>query len=939
MTTPLLRTKLHIPPLRPAIVPRPRLIERLDASADRRLTLISAPAGFGKTTLLSEWVWSHEPRLRVAWLSLDEGDNDPVRFLSYLIAALRSAEADDAETELGKSALSMLRSSHPPPLESILTVLVNDLTALSGTLAIVLDDYHIIDAQPVHDVLTFLLNHLSPPTLVGEQPQGVHLVLASRIDPPLPLARMRARGQMAELRGADLRFTPDEIAVFLNQVMGLDLSAEDITALAGRTEGWIAGLQLAALALQGTLSMQGRQDAGRFVQAFAGSHRYILDYLAEEVLHRQPKRIQTFLLQTSILDRLSGPLCDAILEISESANRQIEVPGSDRAALDLQIGRLADSSSHEILEYLERANLFIVPLDDERRWYRYHALFAELLHSRLSRTQPDSIPLLHRQASAWYAQNDLALEAVRHALAAGDVEQAVHLIEGHALAIMNRGQLATVTGWLADLPGDVVRSRPWLCIFRAWATLFTGQVDAVEPYLRDAEHALDARGQTPAQPSGQETADLDRVQGHIATIRAYALGIGGDVSAITSSARQALERLPEEDAVTRSFALTVLGSGHRLSGNLTAASQALSQAIAAGQKAGDRYLVALTSCNLAAQRIQQGQLRQAAATFQDVLEFASRPGAHGGSRPPIAGIASTGLATVHREWNDLETAARLAKEGVELSKQWGQAEFLFHGYMELAQVLQRRGDGNRALEVVREAQQIARSLSPWFANMAAALETKLRLRQGDTTSALRWMRESGLSSDAEPVFQHEALYRTLARLLIAQGRPSEALRLLARLLTVTETAGALGSVIDVLVLRALSLQAEGTSDQALPPLERALTLAEPEGYVRAFVDEGEPMAVLLRRAAAQGIAPVYVGRLLAAFGTEADDSSPLLEPLSDRELTVLRLVAAGLSNREIAEELYLSLNTIKTHAKSIYGKLNAHNRTQAVNRARELGLL
>ena len=524
-------------------------------------------------------------------------------------------------------------------------------------------------------------------------------------------------------------------------------------------------------------------------------------------------------------------------------------------------------------------------------------------------------------------------------MAASDVEQAVRLIERHALAIMNRGQLATVTGWLASLPDDVVRSRSWLCIFRAWAALFTGQVDAVEPYLRDAEFTLSAHGQTPAQPSGQGTADLARVQGHIATIRAYALGIGGDVSAITESAQQALERLPEEDAVTRSFALTVLGSGYRLSGNLTAASQALSQAIAAGQKAGDRYLVALTSCNLAAQRMQQGQLRQAAATFQDVLAFAGKPGAHGSSRPPIAGIASTGLATIHREWNDLEAAARLAEEGVELSQQWGQAEFLFHGYTELAQVLQLRGDGNRALEAAWEAQQIARGLSPWFANMAAALEAKLRLRQGDTTLALRWTRESELGSDDEPSFQHEALYRTLARLLIAQDRPSKALRLLIRLLSMTETAGALGSAIDVLVLSALALQAEGASDRALPPLERALTLAEPEGYVRTFVDEGEPMAMLLRQAAAQGTVPAYVGRLLAAFGTEADDSSPLLEPLSNRELTVLRLITAGLSNREIADELYLSLNTIKTHTKSIYSKLNAHSRTQAVNRARDLGLL
>jgi LuxR family maltose regulon positive regulatory protein len=943
---PLLTTKLTIPPTRPELVPRPRLIERLNAGIRGKLTLISAPAGFGKTTLLSEWVGlCGQP---IAWVSLEQGDNDPVRFWAYCIAALQrtqarssgttktapsEAETVEAQTAVGAAALAMLRSARPPSTEAILTTLINDVAAITDDFGLVLDDYHAIDAQSIHAGLAFLLDHLPP---------QMHVVIASRSDPPLPLARLRTRGQLTELRAADLLFTPDEAATFLNDVMGLGLSAGDVAALETRTEGWIAGLQVAAL------SMQGRRDVSGFIAAFTGSHRYVLDYLAEEVLQQQPESVQAFLLQTAILDRLSGPLCEAVMGIDKSANLQICKSANQRAD-DLSICRLDNLSGQAMLEYLEDANLFVVPLDDERRWYRYHHLFADLLRSQLRRSQPDLIPTLHRRASAWYEQDGLIGAAVQHALAAGDVERAARLIEGNALAMMDHGELTTVVGWLDALPEAVVRSRPWLCISHAWALTYTGQLDGVEPRLQDAERALAGTG-----VAGETSAR--RIAGHVAAMRAYVAASEGEATQAIALGRQALEHLPERDTTARAFAAAVLGSGYRHSGDLAAAADAIAEVIATSRRAGDRHMAILAGCNLAATRMLQGQLHRAAATFREALEVADRLTGRGGHRLPFAGLPLTGLATVLRERNELEEAERLASEGVALSKQWGQAEVLMHGYAELAQVRHVRGDRDGAREAMEDAIRIARDLSTWTAASLRATQARLHLMQGPLASAARWAQESGLDANDVPGFQRAAEYLVLARVLIAQDRLDPALELLARLLQVVEAAGAMGYVIEALSLQALALHARGDAEQALEALARALSLAEPEDYVRTFVDAGEPMAELLCKAARRGVALDYAKRLLEASSADgsrfqvsgsglggvpapARHETALVEPLSERELEVLRLVAAGLSNREIADELIVAVGTVKKHTHNVFGKLGVRSRTQAILRAKELNLI
>lgn len=888
MSTPLLRTKLYVPSVRPKLVSRPHLIERLNAGLGRKLSLISAPAGFGKTTLLGEWAAGcGRP---IAWLSLDKGDNDPARFLSYFVAALQTIDQNT-----GQSVIAALQSSQPPPTQAVLTTLINEIAAMPEHFVLILDDYHVIDAKVIHDGITILLEH---------QPPNMHLGLASRVDLPLPLARLRARGQMTELRAADLRFTTDEATVFLNTCVGLNLSNADVAALEARTEGWIAGLQMASLAMQARLSMQGRDDISGFVAAFAGSHRYILDYLTEEVLNQQPASVQSFLLETSILDHLSGPLCDAVRF------------GKAKSPTGTENGQ-------ELLERLERANLFIVPLDDERRWHRYHHLFADLLRNRLERTKPYQVPILHRRASEWYESSGQIVKAVNHASAGGDVERTARLVEENSFAVMDRGELTTVVGWMDALPDNVVRSRPWLSVSYAWALMYAGQLDEVEPRLRDAEKVSD---------------DKD-LEGYIAAIRAYVAASRGQVPQAIEFARQALACLPERDSMARSFTAAILSSLYRFSGDFVASVQAIAEAISISQAAGDSHMTILASCNLSGTLILQGQLRKAAATLQNVLEFADECAGHGARRLPFAGLAFTGLATVLREWNDLEAAERFAREGVRLSEQWGQAEVTMHGYVELAQVLQVRGDENGALDAIQKAMQIARDLSAWTITPLGSAEARLHLAQGDVAAASRWVEENDLSIEDEPDFQQMLNYLTLARVLIAQKRLREASHLLARLLKKAKSAGAMGYVIEILVLQAMAYQAQNAPDSALKCLKQALALAESEGYVRIFADEGAPMAALLRRAAARGVAPEYAGQILAAISPPHSDTARLVEPLSDRELQVLRLIAAGLSNQQIGDELVLAVGTVKKHTHNIYGKLGVRSRIQAVARAKELGIL
>ena len=924
---PILQTKVRVPLIRPGLVSRPRLIERLNTGLDRNLTLISAPAGFGKTTLASEWVdglradgTNGSPAgYGTAWLSLDESDNDLTRFLAYLIAALAGAEG--MESTLGAGALDMLQSPQPPPAEAILTSVINEIAALPGRIVLVLDDYHLIEAQPIHDALTFLLKHLLP---------QLHLVIATREDPHLPLARLRARGQLTELRAADLRFSSSEAAEFLNQVMGLDLSAGDIAALEARTEGWIAGLQLAAVALQGTLAVQGTSatqgqgDTGGFIQSFTGSHRFVLDYLIEEVLEQQSESVQAFLRQTAVLDRLTGPLCDALT---------------------------GQGNGQATLEMLEHANLFIVPLDEERRWYRYHQLFSDLLRQRQNQSQPEQVPVLHHRASAWYEQNGFAEEAIEHALRAGELERAAHLIEEHVDTMWERGEHLKLRRWLAGLPMELVCSRPHLCILHAWDLFTSGQHDAAEQRLQAAEKALGAgtgpATETPPGARGPLSGpDRIRIQGRVAAIRAFLASYRGDLPGTIQYAGQALEALPGEDLNWRSTAAIALGDAYSFRGELAAAYRARLQAMEASRGGGNIHMIA--SLKLADVHRQQGQLQRTLAICQQQWQFARETGI---SQTVVAGWLMAIWGETLAELDDLDGALRQARKGVKLTERGKDVMVIGWSNLCLMRVLFSRGDIAAADKIVQKMENIARKhdVPPFITNPMAAWQARIWMAQGNLDAASRWVDERGLEPDGGPTLLREMEYMVLARILIAQGRWAETAKLLQRLLEAAETGGHTSREIELLMLQALAAQAGGQPARAMTALESALLLAEPGGFVRIFVDEGPPMARLLLETAAHGIAAEYSHRLLAAFpAVEPAQPSPpstpapafaLVEPLSERELEVLQLVAQGLTNQEIATRLFLSLNTVKAHSRNIYGKLGVHSRTQAVATARALGVL
>jgi LuxR family maltose regulon positive regulatory protein len=923
---PLLQTKLYIPPVRSELVSRPRLLERLNEGLDRKLAVISAPAGFGKTTLVSEWVQAISgvtPPIAVAWLSLDEDDNDAARFLVYLIAALRTIEAG-----IGDGLLSALQSPQPPPAEAVLISLINEIAALPSRIVLVFDDYHLIEAQPIHDAITFLLRHLPP---------QLHPVIASREDPHLPLARLRARGQLTELRATDLRFTPSEGAEFLNQAMGLQLSAEDVAALERRTEGWITGLRLAAI------SLQGRKDISGFVNSFTGSHHFVLDYLVEEVLEQQSESVQAFLLQTAVLERLTGSLCDAVRfglgEPSRSSG------GTAFTAPD---------SGQVTLEMLERANLFIVPLDDERRWYRYHHLFADLLRQRLRQTQPELVSTLHQRASEWYEQNGLMDEAIEHALRAKDLERAAHLIERVADAMWARGGNVRLRRWLDELPVELVLSKPQLCIFRAWELFSSGRLDAAEEFLQTAglaseastDHATVAECLQQGQPPGSGKLG---VRGRAAAMWAWMAAYRRrNISGLIQHLRQALEDQHEQDPNWRSAAATTLSDVHAFRGDMPAAYQARLEALKACETAGNTYLSIYNSAKLALNLKAQGRLLQVQELCQQRVRLANEIGM---SQTAVVGWLLATWGEVLAEMDDLDGASTLVARSIQLTEHGG--DVVMFGWSCLCQtrVLFSRGDLAGAEESVQRVDKVAReSVVPtWIVNQNAAWQSRIWLAQGKLEAAGQWVSERGLEPDEEPTHLGAFEYIALARILVAQGRWDETTILLQRMLEAAEVGGNTTRAIEIMMLQALAFQAGGDTTRAMASLERALALAEPEGFVRIFVDEGPPMAGLLYEALGRGIAPDYARRLLAAFPMpEPEQVGPpetqgpqpdLIEPLSERELEVLHLMAEGLTNPEIASRLLVSLHTVKTHARNIYGKLGVHNRTQAVTRARSLGVL
>jgi ATP/maltotriose-dependent transcriptional regulator MalT len=905
MAGPLLETKLHVPRWRRGLVARPRLSERLSRGAESALTLVSAPAGFGKTTLLAEWLAVAAADGRsVAWLSLDQRDNDPALFWTYLVAALNTGEPGG-----GAGALSLLQPPEPPG-EAGLVTLLNDLDAISSDVVLVLDDYHVIDARDVQDGMAFLLEHLPP---------QIHLVIASRTDPPLPLARLRGRGELAEIRAADLRFTPDEAAAYLNEVMGLVLTARDVAALEGRTEGWIAALQLAAL------SMQGREDTAAFIDGFAGDDRYIVDFLAEEVLQRQPEHVQHFLLQTSILDRLSGPLCDA-------------VTGQDGGKAKLTT--------------LERGNLFLVPLDDRRQWYRYHQLFADVLHARLLDEQPDDVPELHRRASRWLEHNGERSEAIRHALAARDFERAADLVELAIPAMRRSRQEAAVHGWLELLPDEVVRVRPVLRVGFAGALLARGELEGVEGRLRDVERWLDETTgirQGSHAPSAEmvvvDDEEFRRLPAMIELYRAALALARGDVPGTVRHARRTLDLAPADEHLGRAGAAGLMGLAFWSTGDLEAGHSAYAECMAGLRRTGhiaDTFGCAIALADI---RIVQGRLREAMRTYEQALQSASEQGG-----PVLRGTADmhVGMSELHRERDDLPAATRQLLRSQELGEHTGLPQNRYRWRVAMARIHQAEGDLGGALDLLDEAERLY--VSDFFPNVRPipALRARVRVAQGELGEALGWARERGLSVDDDLSYLREFEHITLARVLLAryaaeraERSVQEATRLLERLLRAAEEGQRAGSVIEILVLQALAHQARDDVPAALASLGRALTLAEPEGYVRIFADEGPPMASLLRAAAKQGIAPSYVRRLLAAVNKTGDGtpvSQGLIEPLSERELDVLRLLGTDLGGPDIARELVVSLNTVRTHTKNIYAKLGVNNRRAAVRRAKELDL-
>ncbi len=854
---------------------RRRLLSQLNEGLElgRKLVILAAPAGFGKTTLVSEWLGHKDPP--AAWLSLDEDDNDLNRFLVYVIAALQRVAP-----QLGAGLLGALQGHRPPPANAALSALLNEIAALTSEVVLVIDDYHVIDLPAVDNALAFILEH---------QPANLRLVLATRVDPNLPLARLRARGQLTELRASDLRFTPAEAAAFLNEVMGLALSPEDVGALEQRTEGWITGLQLAAV------SIRGQADVPGFIRAFTGSHHFVLDYLVEEVLHQQPQAVQDFLLRTSILDRLCGPLCDAVLAAPAE-------------------------SSQAVLETLERTNLFIVPLDQERRWYRYHQLFAELLRQRLPlQAAPDgpTVAELHRRASQWYEANGQEVEAFEHAAAGEDVERAERLMDGGGMPLHYRGAMVPVLHWLARLPHEVLEARPSLLVAHATALSHLGQqVNTIEEMLQTAEDALAA-----VEP----TNDRRELLGKIASIRAMLAVPRRQVETILTQSRRALDFLHPDNQSDRTAMTWTLGYAYQIQGQRVEARQAYAEALASSEATGNLMIeLAATTC-LGQIQFSDNQLPAAVKTYERILQLAGEP--------PLPGAceAYLGLAQVYYEWNALEEAERYLHLSLPLAQQMENVDTPAACGLLLARLklAQRDVIGASAALAETEAFVAQHHFEHWRPALAAG-------------QVLVWLRQ-GMLDEAEHAAGTHPL--SLARVRLAQGNSSATLALLEPELGEAEGNHWLDLQLQALVLQALGLRAQGEREAAAQVLATALALGEPGGLIRTFVDEGLPMLALLEEMPAAHVASeVYRQRLLVAFGRgeseqrAAPGGQTLVEPLSDRERDVLNLLKTELTGPEIARQLSVSLSTLRTHTQNIYGKLGVKKRRAAVRRAEELGL-
>lgn len=899
----LLSTKLQVPHTLPRLVSRPHVIQRLQRGLERPLTVIAAPAGFGKSTALK--VWAHTVPYPIAWVSLDASDNDPGQFWTYVLTVLNMRYPGVAST-----ALAMLQAHHLPAMAVIVRTLLNAIARYADEVVLALDDYHLITTPAIHEALALCLEH---------PPAQWHLYLASRTEPPFPLARLRAYDQVNEIRPDDLRFRPDEIAAFFLDVMGVQLAADDITTLAERADGWVTGLQLAGQ------SLQGHPDPARFIASFSGSHRHVMTYLGEEVLAAQPAEVQSFLFQTALLERMCVPLCDAI------TGRQ---------------------DGHAMLAHLQQANLFLVALDDEGRWYRYHHLFGDLLRHRLQQDNGKLLPTLHRRAARWLADEGWIVEAAEHLFAVPALDDAAHLIERSASALLMRGDYPTVQRLLARIPEDILRGRPRLCLYQADVYFFRGQLADAERRIAHAERAMRVEELAKDAPAAEVT-DRAMLHGEIADAKATLAVMRGDGAVAIQYAQTALAIFPADDIVLRCRVLLPLGIAYRVQGDLPAANKTLADAIHASLAVGNLATASIALGMRAQVVAQQGQLQHAADLWHQNLRLTETQR----SAQTMAGNAYAGLGEILYEWNDLAAATVALEKSIACGVQWANVEDQVHGYLWLALVRQAQGAPERATEAAHQAQQLlqemveANSVFPWLPPLVDSISARLALRQGRLPAVASEfvLPQTSIFPQFTSMLQ-ELKELTLVRLSIAQGQEDDAARILGRLLPLAQTEGRIASVIEILLLQALIHQARSDFTAATATLAQAQALAMSEGYVRLFVDEGASMRALLARLREHqplGSAERrYTEALLAAFahptgaeGRRQTDQGGLIEPLSGREHEVLRLVAQGRTNQEIAGQLVVAVSTIKTHIHHIFAKLQTADRLGAVTRARERGLL
>lgn len=881
MPTALLATKLFIPQPRANIINRARLLDQINSGLDRAIVLISAPAGFGKTTLLSTWV--HKNTIPTAWLSLDQNDNDPVRYLAYIITALQSVVP-----HLGQDVLEQLHSNQPDYSEASLIAIINEISAAKvDNFALVLDDYHLITISAIHEITNFILEYLPP---------GMHLIIATRADPDLPLPRLRGRGELVEIRQSDLRFTASEASEFINQMLGLKITPEDIAALTTRTEGWIAGLQMAAL------SMSGKPDIRKFIQEFSGSDRFILDYLMEEVVRGQPDDIQEFLLQTSIVDRVSATLCNALTGVR---------------------------NSQEILERFDRDNLFIIPLDNERIWYRYHQLFADLLQKRLEQEQPKNIPELHDRASWWFEDHGLIADAIQHSLSSRNYDRAAELVDQVSEETLMRSEIETFLRWTRALPESVITARPSLGIGLAWALLISGDS------LERSEKILN-----------EITCNTDDLKGRRKVVLSSIAVFRGQLSEARELAESAIRLLPENDIRLREMAYWTISYTNILDSSPVEGIRALRKVVEKNKASGNMMGAATALWQISRLYSQQGKLSQAKRILEQILEQAQD---QQGNLLPISGEAMMGMGELYREANQLKKAEKYLKKGIVLSKK-GRGITAYLGYLSLARVRMAQGDVGSADDLFQEAKQFT---SFGFDQLlAAGSETKAKLLIGENETAERWLKERGLVIgefvDVETddiINKHMRKYEHLlhVRVLLARNQNNTALNIINTMQDRMEQWGRIDLLIEIYVLKALAYRSLGNFDEAIFALETAFSCADPEYHIRVFLDEGLPLKELLIRASSRGNAPNYVRKLLEQFAPSSQvldtQSVTLVDPLSERERDVLRLLPSKLTAPEIAEQLYIAESTVRTHIKRIYSKLNVNRRFEAVERAKELELL